>query len=162
MILELDLIYVLSALSLATAFFSNRISSVFLVLASGILAFYGIQELPMGIFYLVAGLVWVLVAVHSLVHYSDKWLTMTLSGTVLGIIVVLTSTKYIEFLAGWETMTLFSFVGIAIYRKDWKPALTFLAFGELSTALLLAGFALAYSQTGSLAFERLSTQLPSL
>ncbi|MCY0861269.1 MAG: proton-conducting transporter membrane subunit [Metallosphaera prunae] len=160
MILELDLIYILSTLSLATAFFTNRISLVFLVLASGILAFYGVQELPMGTFYLVAGLVWVLISVHSLFHYNDKWLTMTLSGTVLGIIVVLTSTNYIEFLAGWETMTLFSFVGIAIYRKYWKPALTFLAFGELSTALLLAGFTLAYSQTGSLAFEKLSTQLP--
>ncbi|BCS93898.1 proton-conducting transporter membrane subunit [Metallosphaera javensis (ex Sakai et al. 2022)] len=154
------LVYALSILSLAGSFLSNRISLILLALASGVFAIYGATNLPSGIFSLVAGIVWTLVSMYSLVHYNNKWLTMILSGTVLGIIAVLTSSNYVEFLAGWETMTLFSFGGIGLYKKDWRPALTFLAFGELSTALLISGFALAYSMTGSLSFEDLSSPLP--
>jgi hypothetical protein len=75
--------------------------------------------------------------------------------TILGITIILESSNYIEFLAGWEIMTIPAYVAIGLIRKEYRPPYIFMAFGELSTALLLASFIIASAATNTTSFTQL-------
>jgi Formate hydrogenlyase subunit 3/Multisubunit Na+/H+ antiporter, MnhD subunit len=80
--------------------------------------------------------------------------------TILGITIILESSNYIEFLAGWEIMTIPAYVAIGLIRKEYRPPYIFMAFGELSTALLLASFIIASANTNTTSFTQLTSPLP--
>lgn len=70
------------------------------------------------------------------------------------------SRSYLEFLAGYEIMTIPTYLAIGISRRNKYPPLTFIALGELSTVLVLSGFIYAYMETGSFYFSPLISILP--
>lgn len=73
---------------------------------------------------------------------------------------MLTSNNYLTFLAGWEIMTIPSYVIIGLNRKIDYPAFTLISFSELSTILLLSSFLYTYNLSHSLYFLRLSSFIP--
>jgi formate hydrogenlyase subunit 3/multisubunit Na+/H+ antiporter MnhD subunit len=79
---------------------------------------------------------------------------------ILGITIILESSNYIEFLAGWEIMTIPVYVAIGLTRKEYRPPYVFMAFGELSTAFLLASFIVASVNTNTTSFTQLTSPLP--
>ncbi|MEM0289026.1 MAG: proton-conducting transporter membrane subunit [Metallosphaera sp.] len=146
--------------SLLVAPFKVKASMILLALMSLIFIALGVINYPLGLFMIAAGISWFLTSFYSFTHYNEKNLGVALAGTMLGIAIVLLSSSYLELLAGWETMTIFSYVGIGIYKKEWRPGFVFMAFGEVSTALLLAGFIIATSVSGSFYFTKLNSVIP--
>lgn len=108
------------------------------------------------LFPIIASTVWFLMSLFSIGYDGyGRWLAPLFSLSVFGMVLVLTSTNYLEFLAGWEVMTVPVYVALGL-RKGHGPAFTFMAFGELSTALLLAGFI----TSGNLEFAELHSAVP--
>lgn len=67
-----------------------------------------------------------------------------------GMLLVFTAADVVLFLAGWEVMTVFAFLLLTGGGAKASRAFAFLAFGELSQALLVAAFALLFARTHSL------------
>ncbi|MCI2414170.1 MAG: hypothetical protein MPF33_02770 [Candidatus Aramenus sp.] len=114
-----------------------------------------------GDFLAIVGVVWFLASVYSTVYDNyGRWLSPLLITSMLGMAISLTARTYLEFLAGWEIMTIPMYAIVGVNRRQDFPAFSFMAFGELSTALLLAGFVYAYSFTDSPYFTALQTTVP--
>lgn len=71
----------------------------------------------------------------------------------LGMLLLLISGDAVTLLFGWEIMTVFAFLMILSEKEvDFKDAFPFMAFGELSSVMLITGFAILYFKTGSTDF----------
>jgi hydrogenase-4 component B len=98
-------------------------------------------------FALTAGLVWIATSTYSL-YYDDRpspLLALTYAVTLGSIAVLLSSSSFLLFLIGWESMTLGSF-GMILGasgrpRRVFSAAFVFLAFGEASTLFVFLAVA---------------------
>lgn len=106
-------------------------------------------------FLLISGVVWLGASLFSL-SYDDHYprlLAGAFSMAMAGMMVILLAGDAVSFLIGWETMTIASYLGITAKEKSGKGAYKFLAFGELSALLILAGFGMMIIQSGSIEFS---------
>jgi formate hydrogenlyase subunit 3/multisubunit Na+/H+ antiporter MnhD subunit len=74
---------------------------------------------------------------------------------LLSLATLLRAQSSLEFFFSWELMTLSSYLLVTLGRNGVKPALTYLLFSLASAYFILAGFAVAYSATGSLLLAEL-------
>lgn len=143
---------------------NRKLGYLSVTLASLYLLIFSLYEYPYELstlFITISSIVWILTSIFS-IKYDDygNWLSPLYSVTILGITIILESSNYIEFLAGWEIMTIPAYVAIGLIRKEYRPPYTFMAFGELSTALLLASFIIASADTNTTSFTQLTSPLP--
>ncbi|WP_456453777.1 proton-conducting transporter transmembrane domain-containing protein [Thermococcus sp.] len=106
-------------------------------------------------FLMVSGIVWLTAALFSM-DYDDHYprlLACSFSMTIAGMMTILLAGDAVSFLAGWEVMTIASYFGITAKEKDGRGAYRFLAFGELSALLIMAGFGILMLQNGSPSFS---------
>lgn len=115
-------------------------------------------------FILIAGMVWVLVSIYSVNYGKDygKWLSSLLPLMIMGMALILVSRNYLELISGWEIMSLSGYAVVALNKKEYGPAFTFMVFSEFSTILLISGAAYAYFTTGTLSFTHVSSYVPLL
>lgn len=128
----------------------------FTALLTLVLMWYNAIELTLvsNYFMLIASLIWLFVALYSLGYEpGDGVLASSFAFTTAMMFVILISKDAITFLAGWEGMTVASFLSLYSHKDSRRSAYMFLAFGELSTAFILSGFAYAYYLSGSLFFS---------
>ncbi len=117
-------------------------------------------------FALTAGIVWIGTSAFSLDydHHDTPWLAVAYSLTLGSIAIVLTSTNFLVFLAGWEAMTLASYWMIleATGRpaRTFSAAFVFLAFGEGSSLLVALAIAAFYSLSGGFAMTAITVAGP--
>ncbi|MEM0121178.1 MAG: proton-conducting transporter membrane subunit [Thermoprotei archaeon] len=114
----------------------------------------------LGLFYIATGLVWVFSSAYSHFYDHHRWLAPLYATSILGMALALTTNNLLVFLAGYETMTIPAYVIIGLYKNTDYPAFVFMAFGELSTVLILVGFLYSYVLTGSLVFSTLGVAGP--
>jgi formate hydrogenlyase subunit 3/multisubunit Na+/H+ antiporter MnhD subunit len=114
----------------------------------------------LGLFYISAGLVWLFSSLYSLYYDHNRWLAPPYTLSILGMALALSTDSLLVFLAGYEIMTIPAYVIMGLYRKTDYPAFVFMAFGELSTILIIVGFLYSYSITGQLGFYPLATSIP--
>ncbi|ADD08582.1 proton-conducting transporter membrane subunit [Candidatus Aciduliprofundum boonei] len=107
-----------------------------------------------GYFIILSSIAWLFLSLYS-VGYDKKsgLLASTFAFTTGAMTIILTSTNALSFLIGWEGMTIASFVSIYLHKDSKRAAYMFLAFGELSTLLILTGFAWASAESGSIIFS---------
>ena len=91
---------------------------------------------------------------------AGRWLAPLFATAAFGIALVLLSQNYLEFLAGWEIMSVAGYLMIGLHKKDPRPAFLFVAFSEVSTVFLIAGMAVACTLTGSFSFVSLPDTIP--
>ncbi len=105
-------------------------------------------------FMLISVIVWLTASLFS-VDYDryPRILAGSFSLAIAGMMAILLAGDAVTFLAGWEVMTIASYLGITAKEKEGKGAYRFLAFGELSALLILAGFGLLTVQSGSVDFS---------
>ena len=100
----------------------------------------------------------VLMAVATL--YRDdarKGFFPLMTGLLLSLATLLTARTSLEFFFSWELMTLSSYLLVTLGRDAVKPALLYLLFSLGSAFLILAGFAVAFAATGSIALSALGS-----
>ncbi len=100
-----------------------------------------------GSFLLISAVVWLLVSLFS-IRYGRATRRLTAVGynlALAGMMLVLTALDAITFLVGWEIMTIFVFLMLYERSRSASSPFAFLAFGELSTLLLVAAFALRFA-----------------
>ncbi len=100
----------------------------------------------------------VLVAVATL--YRDdarKGFFPLMTALLLSLATLLTARTSLEFFFSWELMTLSSYLLVTLGRDAVKPALLYLLFSLGSAFLILAGFAVAFAATGSIALSALGS-----
>lgn len=172
------------------AFFSSRVKFSYLFSGAGALAalvigFYALAIHPLfgqyqltgkvvlsvgidhltGIFMTMAAVSWLALSVYSLDYaklYPQKRIAMGFNLCLLGMMVILTARDGITLLIGWEIMTIFAFLMMLTQGKNFAQAYRFLAFGELSTALLLIGFSVLFKETGTVSLDSLKAGSPLL
>jgi len=107
-----------------------------------------------GYFIILSSIAWLFLSLYSL-GYDKKsgLLASSFAFTTGAMSIILTSTNALSFLVGWEGMTIASFVSIYLHKDSKRAAYMFLAFGELSTLLILSGFAWASAESGSIIFS---------
>ncbi|NJF24522.1 proton-conducting transporter membrane subunit [Thermococcus sp. Bubb.Bath] len=106
-------------------------------------------------FALISAIVWLTASLYS-VDYDDHYprtLAASFSMAIAGMLLILLTEDAVTFLVGWEVMTVASYLGITAKEKEGRNAYRFLAFGELSALLILAGFGLLSIQSGSVHFS---------
>ncbi len=106
-------------------------------------------------FMLISAVVWLTASLFS-VSYDEHYprlLSGAFSMAIAGMMVILLAEDAVTFLIGWEVMTVASYLGITAKEREGKGAYRFLAFGELSVLLILAGFGLLAFQSGSMDFS---------
>ncbi|WP_048099013.1 proton-conducting transporter membrane subunit [Candidatus Acidianus copahuensis] len=142
----------------------KRIAYALLSLDSLFFIWFGINQFSLlnylGVFSIVGGFVWFFSSLFSIFYDHEKWLAPSFITSILGMQIALISSTYLQFLAGYEIMTIPAYFAIGVNRLMKSPAFTFMAFGEFSTVLVLVGFLDAYLQTGSLYFQHVFTYLP--
>ncbi len=74
---------------------------------------------------------------------------------LLSLATLLRAHTTLEFFFSWELMTLSSYLLVTLGNKSLKPALSYLLFSLASAYLILSGFAVAYSASGSLLLSSL-------
>ncbi len=113
------------------------------------------------VFFIISGIVWGLSSWYSLKYDTyGKWLPITFSISIFGMVLILLSNNYLQFLAGWEIMSLGGYVVIGLNSKKAEPAFLFSAFSEMGTVLIVAGFVYAYSISGTIDFSTLGNDIP--
>ena len=155
------------AVSVAVSIWNRRAGYVALAVSSAILlagSFINFDYIDS--FVVIASLVWIFSSWFS-VSYGEKygrWLAPMFGSTIFGMVVILLSRNYLEFLAGWETMSVSSYVLIAMNRKNDYPPFVFMAFSELSTVLIVAGAVYSFYLTGgtTIAFTKVDSVIPNI
>ncbi|WP_297090050.1 proton-conducting transporter membrane subunit [Thermococcus sp.] len=105
-------------------------------------------------FMLISAIVWLTASLFSVDYdHYPRLLAGSFSLAMAGMMVILLSGDAVTFLVGWEVMTVASYLGITAKEREGKGAYRFLAFGELSALLILAGFGLLTLQSGSVDFS---------
>jgi hydrogenase-4 component B len=108
-------------------------------------------------FALATGIVWIATSAYSYVYddRSSSLLAVTYAVTLGSIALLVSSSSWLLFLFGWETMTLASYGMILQARgrrgRVFSAAFVFLAFGEASTLFVLVAVAGLRGMTGSFA-----------
>ncbi|ACP55152.1 proton-conducting transporter transmembrane domain-containing protein [Saccharolobus islandicus] len=133
-------------ISIIFSIFNKKAGYILTMISSIILLITSIYEYNgvLSFFSIISTSVWILASIFSIEydHYG-KWLSPLYILTILGMAIVLNSDGYLLFLAGWEIMTIPAYVAIGLTAKNNRPPFVFMAFGELSTVLILAGFIIA-------------------
>ena len=97
-----------------------------------------------------------LVSIAAMYRSDDrKGFYPLLAILLLSLATLLHAQTTLEFFFSWELMTLSSYLLITLGNKGLKPALTYLLFSLASAYLILSGFAVAYSASGSLLLSSL-------
>ncbi|GAB6135450.1 proton-conducting transporter transmembrane domain-containing protein [Thermococcus prieurii] len=106
-------------------------------------------------FLVVSGIVWLGASLFSLSYdnHYPRLLAGSFAMSIAGMLVILIAKGAVGFLVGWEVMTIASYFGITARENSRREAYKFLAFGELSALLILAGFGLLSVETGSTVFS---------
>ncbi|QXJ35952.1 proton-conducting transporter transmembrane domain-containing protein [Saccharolobus shibatae] len=155
------LLYILPLLviSIIVSIFNKKAGYILFAISSTILLIISIYEYNgvLSFFSIISASVWLLTSIFSIDydHYG-KWLSPLYGLTILGMVLVLYSNNYLLFLAGWEIMTIPAYVAIGLTAKNNRPPFVFMAFGELSTILILTGFVIVKTTS----FIYLSTPIP--
>ncbi len=150
--------FVLLLIASVVALLSKRLSYFLSVISSTLLIYLSLTTTQFDpitrYFMLISALVWLSTSIYSIGYdeYGNR-LPACFALTIVSMILVLTSRDAITFLVGWEGMTIMSFLAISAKRESTRAAYSFLAFGELSTLLLLFSFALGVASTGSIYFN---------
>lgn len=111
-----------------------------------------------GIFLIIAAISWLALSVYSVDYsrlYPQKRIALGFNLCLLGMMIILSARDGITLLIGWEIMTIFAFLMMLAQGRNFEQAYRFLAFGELSTAFLVIGYALLYKESGTVSFESL-------
>ncbi len=143
---------------------SKKAGYISLIISSGLLMIYaafitGIG--PLSFFYMISALVIIIVSWYSIGYDTDnKWFAPLFASAVLGIITILLSYNSLQFLVGWELMSISGYLMVGLNKKDHYPAFIFLAFSELSTVFLIAGMAYAFILTGTFNFVTIPSSIP--
>lgn len=145
----------LFAVTAVVGYFNRRAGyvSIFVVSAAFMIS-YLMDLTYMGFFPVIASIVWMIVSLFSY-SYGErygKWLTTMLSVTILGMAIILSSDNYLTLIAGWEIMSVPSYVIVGLNKKNDGPPFVFMLFSELSTMFIILGAAYSYVATGSLQF----------
>ncbi len=115
------------------------------------------------IFLIFASISWFAISIFS-VNYGrnhGKSSESIINLIFLGMLLVLIAHDGITFLSGWELMTIFSFLMILAEKEvKYRNAFSFLAFGELSSVLIIIGFASLYLSTDSISFASIKYSKP--
>lgn len=110
---------------------------------------------PLSLFFLlIVSMVSALVNIYSLSYDTENgrgvW---PIQGSIFSMVLVILSSSMFPFLFGWESMTICGYYLLGYRTRSGNiPPYVFLVFGELSTLLILLGFAGSYSQFGSFSF----------
>ncbi|BCU70264.1 proton-conducting transporter membrane subunit [Stygiolobus caldivivus] len=153
------LVLVLAYLPPLLSVVRSKLGYLSITLLSITLASLSIIE-PNGVFsyfLLLSSIVWLIISTFSLFSPCERLLEALLSLSISGMVTILESTNYLEFLVGWEVMSIPIYAYIAI-KGNYKSAFVFIAFSEISTVLLLFSFIIASTQ--SMYFAPLSSPLP--
>ena len=147
-----------SYLSRKAGYAAVIISSLLLLLAS-ILSFTYLSS-----FTVISTIAWISVSLFSLTYGKKygKWLAPLFSLSILGMVVILTSYTYLQFLAGWEVMSIAAYAIIGLNRKDNNPPFIFMSFSEFSTVFIIAGAAYSYYLTGTVDIVSVNSIIPSV
>ncbi|MDG6965898.1 MAG: hypothetical protein JRM75_04460, partial [Nitrososphaerota archaeon] len=146
-----------AALSLV-ALTSGRTVTVDLWLVSSA-SYAQLQVSPLNAYFLlISSLVWLGTCLYS-VRYDDDYprsLSSLMLLTIMSMVIVLVSGDAFTFLIGWESMTIASFFMILEGKGDKdrvrNAAYIFLAFGEVSSVLIMLSFAGLFSAAGTFSF----------
>lgn len=155
-------IYIGFIISILVAILNKKAGYILSSIFSTIFLLYGIViHNVFTEFFIIASLVWLFSSIFSIFYDNyGKWLAPLFITSILGMAIAFTSNNYLDFLAGWEIMTIPAYAIIGLNKKIDYPAFTFMAFGELSTILVLSSFLYAYDVTGSIEFVKLYTFVP--
>ena len=147
-----------SILSRRAGYIAVIISSAILLEAS-LLSFSYLSS-----FAVISSIVWISVSVFSITYGEKygKWLAPLFSLTILGMATILLSATYLQFLAGWEVMSIASYAIIGLNRKDSYPPFIFMSFSELSTVFIIAGAAYSFYLTGTVDIVQVHSIIPSV
>lgn len=153
------------AASVPVSLISRKSGYSLLILSSILLAAYAIASgiSTLALFYVISAISLALASWYSIAYDMRnkwKWLAPLFSTAAFGIALILLSTNSLEFLAGWEVMSIAGYLMIGLNKKDASSAFTFLAFSELSTVFLIVGMAYAYTLTGTIAFVAITSAIP--
>lgn len=152
------------AISVLASAKSKKAGYISLIISSALLAVYAIFYTglnPSTFFYLISPIVLILSSWYSIGYDKQhKWLAPLFSLAAFGIITILLSQNFLQFLAGWEIMSISGYLMIGLNKKDTFSAFSFLAFSELSVIFLIAGMAYAYVLTGTFNFVLIPSILP--
>lgn len=153
--------FVISVLASAK---SKKAGYISLIISSALLAVYVIFYTglnPSTFFYLISSIVLILSSWYSINYDKQhKWLAPLFSLAAFGIITILLSQNFLQFLAGWEIMSISGYLMIGLNKKDAPSAFSFSAFSELSVIFLIAGMAYAYALTGTFNFVLIPSIIP--
>lgn len=143
---------------------SKKTGYILLIISSALLAVYAIFYTglnPLTFFYLTSSMVLILSSWYSIGYDKhNRWLAPLFASAAFGIITILLSYNSLQFLAGWEIMSISGYLMIGLNKEDASPAFIFSAFSELSTIFLIAGMAYSYMLTGTFNFVAIPGILP--
>lgn len=152
------------AISVIASAVSKKAGYVILIISSALLAIYAIFYTglnPLTFFYLISSIVLIIASWYSISYDKHhRWLAPLFSLAAFGIITILLSQNFLQFLAGWEIMSISGYLMIGLNKKDAFPAFSFSAFSELSVIFLIAGMAYSYVLTGTFNFVAIPSILP--
>jgi formate hydrogenlyase subunit 3/multisubunit Na+/H+ antiporter MnhD subunit len=141
---------VVSFISKKLSYILSAISSILLIYSSVTGKFDPITNY----FMLVSAIVCLCTSVYSIGYDSyGSRLSSSFALIIASVVLILISRDALTFLVGWEGMTIASFIAMSSKKDSGKAAYTFLAFGELSTLLLIISFAMGIATTGSFYFQ---------
>ena len=124
----------------------------------------GVDHLS-AIFMIIASISWMALSIYS-IDYSkaalQKSIALGFNICLIGMILILTAKDGLTLLIGWEVMTIAAFAMMLTHGNNFERCFRFLAFGELSTAFLLLGFAVLFKESGGLSFDAMKTGSPLL
>lgn len=143
---------------------SKKTGYILLIISSALLSGYAIIYTglnTMTFFYLISSLVIIISSWYS-INYDkgNKWLAPLFASSILGVIIILLSYNSLQFLAGWEIMSLSGYVMIGLHSKKANHAFLFSAFSEISTVFLVAGMVYSYIFTGTFNFVPIPNTIP--
>lgn len=100
-----------------------------------------------GTFLLISSVVWLMLSLSSIRSGGRQRVVTAVAYNVAiaGMVIVLTALDAVTLLVGWEIMTIFVFLALFERSRSERPPILFLAFGELSTLLLVLAFALRFA-----------------
>lgn len=144
-----------TAVYILTAFVSlySLLSNTSVIMHIGTYVALGTDPLT-SLFIFILSAVWVLSSIFSFEYDRDSFSnSFSYTLAIFAMFVLVLSRSFIIFISGWEVMTIAGYILIG-YRKGMSrdPPYVFLAYGELSTLLIIVMAAGMYFQTGSTLF----------
>ena len=140
------------AVSILISIFHRKAGYISLAVSSIIFFIFAFTSFTyLSSFIAISSMVWIFASIFS-ISYGKKygrWLAPLFSLTVFGMATILVSTTYIQFISGWEVMSMASYAIIGLNRKDSSPPFIFMGFSELSTIFIIAGAAIRKNSTSA-------------